>query len=245
MDKNAISFNNIESTDSSLGIELWNTWNRPILPASRDMLTAIHGKSGVYDYGKDLSYIEISCSFLIVGNSSEVLRQRVRNVAAWLNVAEAKPLIFGDEPNKRYMARPINIVSANRKVLTEECSVVFMVPEGCAESVTTKIATVFPATNEGTIPCPAIIKAVMPSPAEYFKIELVNGNKYLLINTELVQGDTITIDTRRHLVLINEIDARVYLTAASTYPTLPPGEFSFITEPAGVPLTVEYCERWI
>ena len=136
MNEDVINFNNRQSDDPAFGIVSWQRWDRPILPGTRDHLIEILRRDGVYDFGYDLTETIIPCEFVIKAASASLLRQYARAVAAWLNVPEVKPLIFGDEQNLFYMARPIGPVSANEIITLGLCRVTFLVPAGYAEAVT-------------------------------------------------------------------------------------------------------------
>ncbi|WP_461368980.1 distal tail protein Dit [Candidatus Darwinibacter acetoxidans] len=240
------TFNGRRADDPDLGIFRVLRVFFPLLPGTTDRLLSVPGMDGAHDFGRDLQPCTIKVQFVMKHGTPEELFSHAREVAAWLNVGEVKRFIYDYEPDKYYMARPQGIIDFDR--LMNKIGIIevnFIAPDPFAYAMETKVADVFPAVNAGTAPCPALITATMPAAADFLRVEVAGISGYFLIDRELDQGDIVTIDTARRLALINGVDARVYVTAASTYPTLPPGKFSFITEPAGVPLTVEYCERWI
>lgn len=240
------TFNGRRADDPDLGIFRVLRVFFPLLPGTDDRLLSIPGMDGAHDFGRDLQPRTIKVEFAIKKSDTADLFRHARAVAAWLNVGEVKKFIYDYELDKFYMARPQGIVSMERLINRMGlCEVTFIAPDPYAYALEPKTADAFPAINTGTAPCPALITATMPAAADFLRIEIAGTDGYFLIDRELDQGDIVTIDTARRLTLINGIDARVYVTAASTYPVLPPGEFSLTTEPAGVPLAVEYRERWI
>ncbi len=240
------TFNGRQSDDPALGIHRVLRVFFPLLPGTADRTVDIPGMDGAYDFGRDLQPREIGVQFVLKQDSPENLFKYARKIAAWLNVSEVKRFIYDYEPDKYYLARPQGIVSLDR--LMNKIGIVevtFIAPDPFAYALDTKTATAFPATNTGTVSCPAIITATMTGPAQFLRIDLAGTNDYLLIDRDLEQDDIVTIDTARRLTLINGIDARVFVAAASTYFDLPPGNFEFNTNPGSVDLSVEYRERWI
>ena len=240
------TFNGKQSDDPALGIHRVLRVFLPLLPGTADRTQDIPGMDGAYDLGFDRQPREIKVQFVLKQDSPADLFGYVREVAAWLNVREAKPFIYSYEPDRYYLARPQGIVGLER--LMNRIGIVeatFLAFDPYAYALDAKTADAFPALNEGTVPCPAIITATLTGPANFLRIDLAGTNDYLLIDRELAQGDVVTIDTARRLTLINGVDARVFVTAASTYFDLPPGNFEFSTNPASVDLMVEYRERWI
>lgn len=240
------TFNGKHVTDPSLGITHYIHTIFPLLPSTRDNILEITGFDGAFDFGYDLQPRTISVQFLIRRDTPEELFRYARAVAAWLNVREVKQFIYDYEPDKYYMVRPQGGAFLDRILANGGfCDVTFVALDPYAYAIEAKTVTTFPAVNSGTASCPALITATMPAAADFLRIEIAEANDYFLLDQELDQGDIVTIDTARRLTLVNDVDARVYVTAASTYPVLPFGEFSFTTEPADIPLIVEYRERWI
>lgn len=240
------TFNGRQSDDPALGIHRVLRVFFPLLPGTADRTVDIPGMDGAHDLGFDRQPRQIKVEFVLKQNSPEALFGYVREVAAWLNVCEAKKFIYSYEPDRFYMVRPQSIVGLER--LMNKIGIVevnFVAFDPYAYALDAKTAAAFPAVNSGSVPCPAIITATLTGPANFLRIDLAGTDSYILIDRELAQGDIVIIDTARRLTLINGIDARVYVTAASTYPNLSPGSFEFITAPASVDLMVEYRERWI
>lgn len=246
-----ITFNGRQSDDPALGIHRVLRVFFPLLPGTTDRTVDIPGMDGAHDLGFDRQPREIKVQFVMKQDNPADLFGYVREVAAWLNVREAKPFIYSYEPDRYYLARPQGIVGLDRLMnRIGFVEVTFIAYDPYAYALDTKTAS-FPTepedeiTNSGSVPCPAIITATMTGPAQFLRIDLAGTNDYLLIDRDLEQDDIVTIDTARRLTLINGIDARVFVAAASTYFDLPPGNFEFNTNPGSVDLSVEYRERWI
>lgn len=244
MNTGVLKFNGKQSDDATLGIEMWTEWGRPILPEIRDRLLHIPGRIGAHDFGRELQPLYIPCKFLITGANVTALTAYARAIAAWLNVPEAKELIFGDEQDKFYMARPTGLTDRWQMVQLSRGEVTFLVPDGCAYSIDTKAASAFPAQNAGTLPCPVIITATMAEAAPP-KITLDTG-EYIEIDRTLVAGDVVHIDTAQRTVHVNGADARDSVTFRSSPGLLlPVGNFSLIADPVSTTISIEYRERWI
>lgn len=238
-------FNGRRSTDPALGIYRVLRVFFSLLPDTSDRAYMIPGLDGAYDLGFDRRPREIRVQFVMKHNTPEELFSCVREIAAWLNVCEPRKFIYSYEPDKYYLARPQGIVSLERlmnRIGIVEVTFIAHDPYAYAEEI--KTVDVFPATNAGSAPCPALITATMQGDAEGLRIELEGTDEYLLLDRYLDAGDVITIDIGRRLTTVNGVDARADVTAPSTYFKLPPGEFALNTTPA-VLLTVEFRERWI
>lgn len=176
-------FNGRRSDDPDLGIVSWKSWNRPLIPETRDTLLEVPGRDGVYDLGRDYESLNIECEFVIKGDSPAELRTYARQVSAWLSVNELKELIFSDEPDKFYMARVTGLTSLETMYTTGICKVVFFCPDPYAYS-TVQYITEFEnnevvLTNSGTAPILPKYEIEFLSPASFLTI--ISPDKYILI----------------------------------------------------------------
>lgn len=102
------------------------TEKRSLLPAVRRREFEIFGKSGIIDLGdNDYMHKIMTAKLTYVGNSLVELRNRARDIAAWLNSTRWEKLIFDDEPDKYYLARVKNGIDLNNILMTGEMSVNF------------------------------------------------------------------------------------------------------------------------
>ncbi|WP_268235856.1 distal tail protein Dit [Kroppenstedtia guangzhouensis] len=68
--------------------------------------TKIPGLPGDADQGVEMDGLEIPVEVILAGDSHQDYRAQVRKIAAWLyNGGFTAPLIFDDEPDKKYLAR--------------------------------------------------------------------------------------------------------------------------------------------
>ena len=101
------TFNGTHS--SAYGIYM-RSKNRQLLPASDDQYKEIPGMDGSHLMPGSLKdrYIDIDCR--VLETSLLVLRQKARQIAAWLYTPARAKLVFDDEPGVFYWAKLINQV---------------------------------------------------------------------------------------------------------------------------------------
>jgi len=111
--------------------------NRSILPGMSDKYLEIPEVDGEYLFPgafRDRN-IEIRCSF--PGISQVNLRQKARQIAAWLYTAARAKLIFDDEPDVFYWAKLSNQIDLDQVVMMGEFSLQFRcLPYACAVTPT-------------------------------------------------------------------------------------------------------------
>ncbi len=102
----SFEFNGIKSSTFKLACR---SVSRPLLPAVRTRTIQIYGKSGIIDYsGGDFETRQIVMHVAYIGRSYNELRNRSREIAAWLSSNIWAKLIINDEPDKYYLARVIS-----------------------------------------------------------------------------------------------------------------------------------------
>lgn len=221
----------------TLGVEKVMRVTRPVYPGARDRLQRIFGRPGALDFGRDLEPIYIPTRLFLKAGSFAGKRAQLRNIAAWINQEECKQLIFSDEPDKYYLARPTSPVNPEDSAFKTWLDITWLCPEPCAFSIATKTA----GPNEGTLPTPVRIAATIIDDADNFEVAL--GPSFIRINHSLVAGDVVVIDTGQRYASINEEDARPFVTYDSKYFWLPVGEFEITA--ANATLEIVFRERWI
>ncbi len=244
-----VTFNGRQSSDPALGIKTWHRVYRQILPGTRDRLLAIPGRDGAYDQGRDLEQLTIPCEFVLRGNSPADLRQYARVVAAWLNVREAKELVFSDEPELRYMARPTGPVDMEQIASIGIVKMSFLVPSGYAEAVTATTVTGPSGIYVGTIPAPV---EIVLTAASGVSLKVTQGQYSAprpfirLLDQEFAGGETVIIDTEKQLVTVDGEDVRPDVDIDSDFENfrLLPGAFAIGAE-GGVIENIVYRARYI
>jgi predicted phage tail component-like protein len=116
-------FNSIVSSDFDI---VTKSINRPLFPTMTPRTIEIFGKNGLYDYGANTySTRKITVQIQYIGTSFVELRQRARDIAAWLRTTTWGKLIFDDEPDKFYYARVYGQIDFENLRRLGTCSVEF------------------------------------------------------------------------------------------------------------------------
>lgn len=116
-------YNNIASDSYNL---ICKSVNRPLLPAQRPRMVEIQGKSGVFDFGGgDYLTRQIVMHIAYKGNDYTELRQRARDIAAWLSIGKWSRLIVNDESDKFYLARIIEAIDLETLNRIGEADIIF------------------------------------------------------------------------------------------------------------------------
>lgn len=82
-----------------------------VIPGGRNQSVVVPGRDGAYDFGTEIGErtIIFECALYAVGETQ--IRQRTRNIAAWLDpTGGVKKLILDGEPDKSYWARTVNTI---------------------------------------------------------------------------------------------------------------------------------------
>lgn len=202
---------------------------------------------GEYPTRIDSRGATIELELFVESDGPEDLRDKIRDISAWLKPTideyfrpEPKPIIFTDEPEKRWMGYPVTRLELSEKANRAEGSINLFCPNPFAEALETR--TTGPEDeNEGTVPSPPIITVTMTESSDDLKVQY--ENKELFLDKELETGDVIVFDKTKRLVLVNDEDAREDLTYTSRWFDLKPGNFSITTDPDST-VEVEFREMW-
>ncbi len=252
MPTRTMTFNGRSSGDPAFGIMFISRIIRPVLTANRTRYQEIAGRDGVYDQGRDRDATVIRVSFPVRWTDAADLEAKSDAIAAWLDTATVRELIFSDRPGRCYMARrdgPVEIIPQAPGIKKALCEVEFTVPSGFAEAI--EQTTIFTAsgTYSGTLPAPMIItltasagdtltitQGQYSSPAPFIR----------LLDQEFAGGEVVIIDTEKRLVTVDGEDARADVDIDSDFENfvLLPGAFSVGAE-GGVAESIVYRERFI
>lgn len=230
-----ITYNGI--TSQSLGVEKVMRVTRPVYSGARDRLLRISGRPGAVDFGRDIEPGYIPTRLFLQAESFAAKRAQLRQIAAWLNQEQVKQLIFSDEQDKFYLARPASLVNPEDSAYKTWLDVTWLCPDPHAYALTTKTSS----PNEGTASTPVKITATMTGDTDHLQITL--GGQIVRLETDLVTGDEVIIDTNQGWVALNGLDARQYVTYDSDLRLmLPVGAFTLTADNAT--LSIVYRERW-
>ena len=238
-----IIFKGISSTNPNFGIISVTRVERFILPGQRNRFLSIPGRDGVYDFGCDYEMLSIPINFVIQGTSHQDVRQKSREVSLWLECHDLYPLVFGDETDKFYLARPMSPVATRQIHLTVFCSVTFGVPDVFAQSIAFSQSGAT-GTNNGTLPTPVFITAEITASGSSIRITHQQSGEYLELLRSVINGDVLEIDTGRRIVLLNNIDRRADLAVESNYFKLPATSAFTLQSSVAAAISTEWRERW-
>lgn len=116
-------YNDIESSIFNL---VCKSVKRPLVPSVKATTISIYGKSGVIDYdNNDYNTKQIIMHIAYVGKNYIELRQRAREIAAWLSIGKRAKLIINDEPDKYYLAKIVNEIDLNTLKRLGEADIIF------------------------------------------------------------------------------------------------------------------------
>lgn len=231
---------------STFGVAI-KSKNRQLLPAVNDRYIEIPGRHGGFHFPGELQdrIIELECAF--TGTSRQDLREKARQIAAWLYTAERAILSFDDEPGRYYMAKldgaidPEQLFVLATFTLTFRCEPLAYGAEVQADFVSDQ-ATI---TNPGTFEALPIFNATFTAIASEWKVTL--GTKYVRVVHSFQIGDTLEVNCATGAVLINGARAMDKLDwQNSEFFTLPPGTNTLEITPATVcTATVRFNPRWL
>ncbi len=100
---------------------------RPVLPALKKRYSETSNKHGIIDHGGNkYSPRELKMHIAYIGDSYIDLRNRTREIAAWLNTDEWAKLIINDEPDKYYLARIYSEINLDTEYRRGEADITFL-----------------------------------------------------------------------------------------------------------------------
>jgi len=244
----SITYKGVHLSDLSLDAYVSSAGRNAGAPADNQFLS-IAGRDGDYPVIQDDRAKVITVLIRVHTASPAALRSALRALAGWLKTTKdefnepiPEPLIFDDEPDKRYMAFVENEIRAEDFVGSSDLLVSFVCPSPYAEALNTK-TTGASSTNNGTVPTPPIITVTVSTSMASLKVQL--GTRYLLLGKALSNNDVVVFDKAKRLVTVNTVDARGDLHYTRRWFDLPPGAFTITTDPvSGLSVQVEFRERW-
>lgn len=244
-----------------------------IIPGSRNQSVVVPGRSGAYDFGTELEPkpIPLECAVYAIGETQ--IRQRIRNIAAWLDPESGvKKLILDGESDKYYWARTTERIDLGPEIGEKGTTVNFMAFDPYAYAVTPIVVEqevtdgdTITLINSGTKRTPFAVEVQNPEVSGYKKFPalgtglcpnkslttLVSGFKITVNDEEceytvtLADGTTAYIDTHRMTV---KLDGTNMLTAHDgKFPLLEVGDNTFkfeSTSGCSARVKITYYERW-
>jgi len=238
------SFNGRHCSEFGLAVK---SKNRQLLPTSNDIYVDIPGRHGSFHFPGELQdrIIELECAF--VGTSRENLREKARQIAAWLYTKERAILSFDDEPGRYYMAKLDGAIDPEQLSVLATFSLSFRCePLAYGAEVEADFAS-----DQATINNPGSFEALpsftvtFTSSANEWRVAL--GAKYVRVIHNFQAGDVLEISNATGLVLINGARALDKLDwQYSEFFTLLPGVNTLSISPTGVcTAQISFVPRWL
>lgn len=247
----SFSYRGISSTD--FPVDVWRVV-RDYGPEVRNTLLRIPGKSGAYPVRQDDEERIIEIRFYLYADSATHARQLEREVANWLSTDKdvmdrpiAHPIIFSDEPDKRYMGYTDRKIFVREEALIADCELRFVCPMPYAENLTPEVVSGKSGINGGVVPTPPVITVTVTEPTGItdLKLELAASNKSLFLEGSFAQHNEIVFDKEKRLVTVNGTDARTDLHFERRWFDVPVGSWAITTTPtSGIDVQVWYRERF-
>ena len=225
---------------------------RPFLPATRDQYKEIPGMDGSHLFPEklpDLMIDGIECS--IEEDSLFILRQRARQIVAWLLTPARVKLILDDEPGVFYWVKLYNRGDIQQTIAFGEFNPIFRgLPYAYSVSpvvVEQDIANAgtLTLTNSGGVNTPVAIEISGSSALTNGFTLNINGDECIYLSAVDV-GKTVYIDTERMTVQLDGTSALLYHDG--TFSVLVPGSNTLTyTNPdtTGAHIKITYYERWL
>jgi len=221
--------------------------NRQLLPETNDSYVQVPGRNGSILFPRELAdrQIIIDCAF--TESTLSDIRDKARDIAAWLSTAGRATLSFDDETGKTYKGKLASAVDFDHLGKMGQFSLYFICePLAYGTEATTNFANdSATVANAGTFPTPAIIEATFTGAASEFKVTL--GTKYVRVVHDFVLNDTLKIDTGTGAILLNGSRAMDKLDwQNSIFFELAVGNNTLSITPTGkCTATIKHTPRWL
>lgn len=238
------TFNGVHSSTYKIAVK---NKNRQLLPASKDTYTDIPGRHGSIHFPGKLQdrFIELECAFM--GDSREDLREKARDIAAWLYTSERAVLSFDDELGRYYYAKLDGAIDPEQLFVLATFTLTFRCEPLTygAEVQTDFVSDQATVNNPGTFEALPIFNATFTAAASEWKVTL--GMKYIRVVRNFAVNDTLEVNCATGAILFNEVRDLASLDwQNSEFFALPPGVSTLTITPAAVcTATVKFNPRWL
>lgn len=236
-------FNGEHSDDYNLIVKT----KRQILAGLDDRYVEIPGRDGSYlvpGKAKDKIFaLKCYVEFDDLAN----LRQKTKDIAAWLYTDARTNLIFDDEPAMIYKAKLDGAINFETTLGYGEFDIAFRTePFAYGAEVQQNLNANNVVVRVGTAPALPTITAVFSSAASEYKILHADSGKYVRVVHSFVAGDTLLIEHNVNRVALNGVVIMSSLDIASEFFSLDRVSNTFIITPTGVATTtLAYNQRWL
>ena len=194
------------------------------------------------------SYLKADISIVLPSGYS--IQKCARELAVWLkgNNFGLSPLIVQDDAGIRYMAKASSSVDIVDLIVAGEGTLEFVIPSGCGESVTEKVATGTPKATinySGSQRSFPVIEVAVGGTASTVIINHVQKGDSVFLNGSFKSGDKLFIDCSKHLVKVNDEVHMEVVGVTSKFIELDSGTNEISCSVSGSAVKVTYRERFL
>ncbi|WP_018130718.1 distal tail protein Dit [Effusibacillus pohliae] len=234
-------------SSASKGIDILNL-KRDLFPTITARLMTVSSRSGAYYFGSRMDPREIEVEILLQGSSLTDFRNKVRDLASWLQPdGGVADLSFDDEPDKVYRA----VVSGDSEFEQIRAfgkgKLVFLCPDPFAYSTTQEIQNLFMniVTRVGSAPSFPMFDITFKVSASEFKVLHAESGKYVRVVRSFAANDRLQIDCDKRQVTLNGATIMNALDITSQFFPLLAGNNTIEVPPsATADVICTYTPRW-
>lgn len=224
--------------------------NISALPSINTNLKGSMAGFGVLSGKSTFAEKTITASIIIVIPEGYTLQKCARELAVWLkgNNFELSPLIIKDDAGIRYMAKASSSVDVADLVVAGEGTLEFVIPSGCCESITEKVATGTPKATinySGSQRSFPVIEVTVGGIASTVIVNHVQKGDSVFLNGSFKSGDKLFIDCSKHLVKVNNKVHMEVVGLTSKFIELDSGTNEISCSVSGSAVKVTYRERFL
>lgn len=236
-----LTFNGGNSSDYGLNVV---SIERNFLPPVKNTYLDVEGRNGSYFAGSTLDKKAINVQVNIVATSESDLRNKARQIGAWLYTLAEVPFSFNDEPDLIYTGK-VDSTSLEEVLRFGSGTLTFVCGKPTADGLakTVNVPDNASITVGGTAPTLPTFTVSFTATASEWKI--AKGDKYLRVVSNFVAGDTLVVDCSTGKVTINGTVQMQTLDINSRFFVLDVGANTLTVTPTAVATcTADYKEQW-
>lgn len=180
------------------GVALVRDIRRALLPGVR-LHTLPLGGHGIHYFGRRYDERTIEVDVVLAADTISLLRDHIRNVAAWLNSEVPRQLVFSDEPDKFYMALIDGQTMVEQAISDGNVTLRFLCPDPFAYALSPDLvvmtATPLVHYQRGSAPADPLLRLQGASTgAGGQQISVTVGGQSVTYRGVLAAGDWLEID---------------------------------------------------
>ncbi|MEH7116913.1 distal tail protein Dit [Neobacillus vireti] len=223
-----------------------------VLPSSKISMVEVAGRSGAYFVKKEHGVRTIEIEVAIIGASQTDLRNKVRQIADWLDSEQPEALTFSDEPDKIYYAILDRETDLEEIVSLGTGTLKFTCPDPFAYATNeTTLSLVAGGTTEidlaGTARVYPVVTATVNTATNLFRIsrgDAFGNDDKLEVSFSFAVGDQLEVDFMKGTVKINGTLQMQTLTLDSDFYYLEPKGKNFVWTSGEFTSQMKFSERF-